>query len=112
MSFKPNQSRSSSLLIRLPLKLLTSLSNDNADLSPPSAPTYLDLERTELGWKPASARPHRSAKPISSASEEETAQTRKQGPRQYVCDVEGCSKRFLDNSKLRRHMLVHTVGAM
>lgn len=111
MSFKPNQSRSSSLLIRLPLKLLNSLSSESADVSPPATPLYVDLERTGLGWKPASTRPLRSAKPISSASEEESL-PRKPGPRQYVCEVEGCSKRFLDNSKLRRHMLVHTVGAM
>ena len=30
------------------------------------------------------------------------------GERQYLCTVEGCGKRFLDNSKLKRHMLVHT----
>ena len=30
------------------------------------------------------------------------------GERQYVCAVEGCGKRFLDNSKLKRHQLVHT----
>lgn len=30
------------------------------------------------------------------------------GERQYLCPVEGCGKRFLDNSKLKRHMLVHT----
>jgi hypothetical protein len=30
------------------------------------------------------------------------------GERQFVCEVQGCGKRFLDNSKLRRHMLVHT----
>lgn len=26
----------------------------------------------------------------------------------YICNVEGCGKKFLDNSKLRRHQLVHT----
>ena len=30
------------------------------------------------------------------------------GERQYVCAVEGWGKRFLDNSKLKRHQLVHT----
>jgi hypothetical protein len=30
------------------------------------------------------------------------------GERQYICPVEGCGKRFLDNSKLKRHQLVHT----
>ncbi len=27
---------------------------------------------------------------------------------QYICKHEGCGKKFLDNSKLRRHQLVHT----
>lgn len=26
-----------------------------------------------------------------------------------MCSVDGCGKRFLDNSKLKRHQLVHTV---
>jgi len=26
-----------------------------------------------------------------------------------MCPVEGCGKKFLDNSKLKRHQLVHTV---
>jgi uncharacterized Zn-finger protein len=26
----------------------------------------------------------------------------------YICKQEGCGKKFLDNSKLRRHQLVHT----
>ena len=30
------------------------------------------------------------------------------GERQYVCPVDGCGKKFLDNSKLKRHQLVHT----
>lgn len=30
------------------------------------------------------------------------------GERQYICPVDGCGKRFLDNSKLKRHQLVHT----
>lgn len=30
------------------------------------------------------------------------------GERQYICPVADCEKRFLDNSKLKRHMLVHT----
>lgn len=30
------------------------------------------------------------------------------GERQYICPVDGCNKRFLDNSKLKRHQLVHT----
>lgn len=30
------------------------------------------------------------------------------GARQFICAVEGCGKKFLDNSKLRRHQLVHT----
>lgn len=30
------------------------------------------------------------------------------GTKMYVCQVEGCGKRFVDNSKLRRHQLVHT----
>eukprot|EP00826_Nyctotherus_ovalis_P001419 TRINITY_DN1021_c0_g1_i6.p2 TRINITY_DN1021_c0_g1~~TRINITY_DN1021_c0_g1_i6.p2 ORF type:complete len:115 (+),score=27.49 TRINITY_DN1021_c0_g1_i6:438-782(+) len=30
------------------------------------------------------------------------------GERQHTCAVPGCGKRFLDNSKLKRHMLVHT----
>ena len=31
------------------------------------------------------------------------------GERLFECPVEGCNKRFLDNSKLKRHMLVHSV---
>ena len=30
------------------------------------------------------------------------------GERHFICDVEGCGKKFLDNSKLKRHKLVHT----
>ena len=30
------------------------------------------------------------------------------GEKQYTCPVDECGKRFLDNSKLKRHMLVHT----
>ncbi|MDR3547462.1 MAG: C2H2-type zinc finger protein [Candidatus Pacebacteria bacterium] len=30
------------------------------------------------------------------------------GERMHVCPVSDCGKRFLDNSKLKRHMLVHT----
>ena len=30
------------------------------------------------------------------------------GERQHICPVVECGKRFLDNSKLKRHMLVHT----
>lgn len=30
------------------------------------------------------------------------------GERQHTCPVAECGKRFLDNSKLKRHMLVHT----
>ncbi len=30
------------------------------------------------------------------------------GERMHVCPVADCGKRFLDNSKLKRHMLVHT----
>ena len=30
------------------------------------------------------------------------------GERMFICQVEGCNKRFLDNSKLKRHQLVHT----
>jgi len=30
------------------------------------------------------------------------------GERQHICPVAECGKRFLDNSKLKRHMLVHT----
>jgi uncharacterized Zn-finger protein len=30
------------------------------------------------------------------------------GERQYTCPVAGCGKKFLDNSKLKRHQLVHT----
>jgi hypothetical protein len=30
------------------------------------------------------------------------------GERQYICPVDGCGKKFLDNSKLKRHQLVHT----
>ena len=30
------------------------------------------------------------------------------GERQYICPVAGCRKKFLDNSKLKRHQLVHT----
>ena len=30
------------------------------------------------------------------------------GEKQYICQAEGCGKRFLDNSKLKRHMLVHS----
>jgi len=28
--------------------------------------------------------------------------------RKYVCSVQGCGRKFIDNSKLKRHMLVHT----
>ncbi len=27
----------------------------------------------------------------------------------YICNVATCGKKFLDNSKLKRHQLVHTV---
>eukprot|EP00826_Nyctotherus_ovalis_P001420 TRINITY_DN1021_c0_g1_i9.p3 TRINITY_DN1021_c0_g1~~TRINITY_DN1021_c0_g1_i9.p3 ORF type:complete len:114 (+),score=37.43 TRINITY_DN1021_c0_g1_i9:485-826(+) len=30
------------------------------------------------------------------------------GERQHICPLAECGKRFLDNSKLKRHMLVHT----
>ena len=30
------------------------------------------------------------------------------GEKQFPCPYEGCGKYFLDNSKLKRHMLVHT----
>ena len=31
------------------------------------------------------------------------------GERMYICKVPSCGKKFLDNSKLKRHQLVHTV---
>jgi len=31
------------------------------------------------------------------------------GERMYICKMPTCGKRFLDNSKLKRHFLVHTV---
>ncbi len=30
------------------------------------------------------------------------------GERLFICSVENCGKKFLDNSKLKRHQLVHT----
>ena len=33
---------------------------------------------------------------------------RTHGERRYVCGIDGCTKRFLDKSKLKRHELVHT----
>jgi len=30
------------------------------------------------------------------------------GERLFICAVKGCGKKFLDNSKLRRHQVVHT----
>lgn len=30
------------------------------------------------------------------------------GDKQYICPVETCGRQFMDNSKLNRHMLVHT----
>lgn len=30
------------------------------------------------------------------------------GERHHACPVDGCGKKFLDNSKLKRHMLVHS----
>jgi len=32
------------------------------------------------------------------------------GDKQFICRERGCGKRFLDNSKLKRHQLVHTVS--
>jgi transcription factor YY len=32
------------------------------------------------------------------------------GERLYICKVSTCGKKFLDNSKLKRHQLVHTVS--
>jgi hypothetical protein len=33
------------------------------------------------------------------------------GERMYICKVPSCGKKFLDNSKLKRHQLVHTVSS-
>lgn len=102
MSLSSDDSRSNSLLIRLPLALLCAFPSVSKT---PHTPIYLDLHRTRLGWKPAS--PSRPPQPPSPTQETETTEVRRQ--RQHTCEVEGCGKRFLDNSKLRRHMLVHTV---
>lgn len=125
-SGKTEESRSNQLLIRLPLELLTQAQEDceRHPQRPPTllAPIYVDLERTPSGYKLFSAKSratqeshHRrthTAKIASSSSNDGDAEIPKKqasGPRQYLCEVEGCGKRFLDNSKLRRHMLVHTV---
>ena len=135
------------LKIKLSVSLLSlaDLSPAGAHSCPPSAPKppisrepiYLDLERTNRGFKPVSkvslhAPKKRSLSPsegtLHPESEEKTytcripgcgktfsdsgslrKHTMTHGERQFVCTVQGCNKKFLDNSKLRRHMLVHTV---
>jgi hypothetical protein len=34
------------------------------------------------------------------------------GERMYICKISTCGKKFLDNSKLKRHQLVHTVSTL
>ena len=47
-----------------------------------------------------------------SAGESETKPRKEQGKMEFACTHEGCSKHFMDRSKLKRHMLVHTVRDM
>lgn len=83
-------------------------------------------DSTDLDWTPTQALPRtkRPAKHGTDAEEKSNSchtsgcgkdsyslhkHDLTHGDRQFTCPVNSCCKRFLDNSKLRRHMLMHTV---
>ena len=121
MSASAKQEKCSQLLIKLPLELLAQVPEwEEQQNLVERAAIYVDLERTQSGFRVVKGKGSKEGKkirrkPTSSEDEEESAQDpdppkkTQSAPRQYLCEVPGCGKRFLDNSKLRRHMLVHTV---
>jgi uncharacterized Zn-finger protein len=108
MSILPHTNMASSLKhrnrndlkIQLSLDLLTAPVAKWALKSKTSDPITIELEKTYAGFQIA----RKKRKLI----EKETAVYKHNTDRQFICSVETCRKQFLDNSKLRRHMLVHT----
>ncbi|CAG9315357.1 unnamed protein product [Blepharisma stoltei] len=113
------------LKIRLSVDLLSNVDTNklkamihNAKLySQKYQPVFVMLEKTPEGivvteepLKPP--KPKNEAKPKKQSSDLDESPVKKHhhggGDKQYICPMETCGRRFMDNSKLCRHMLVHT----
>jgi uncharacterized Zn-finger protein len=71
-------------------------------------PLILTVQRTSSGAVVISGLPSSAHKPeIALLPTTESPLPLKRG-KEYLCTVESCGKAFKDNSKLKRHMLVHT----
>mmetsp|Transcript_10716 Transcript_10716/g.10746 ORF Transcript_10716/g.10746 Transcript_10716/m.10746 type:complete len:238 (-) Transcript_10716:35-748(-) len=111
--------------IRLPVDLLSKVGAPNVQTILNIAklhtqrfqPVFVMLEKvpgglsiTEEPLKPP--KPKSEEKVKNHASEIQKVPQRKHqrtfGDKQYICPVETCGRQFMDNSKLNRHMLVHT----
>lgn len=121
-------SSDSDFKIRLSVDLLT---KDSSNINPilgqvrirnrKIRPVFLDFQRLPSGCKvteepvPTPADPVKLPKqPSTSLSPPKTFKhpgrksTGVNSEKQYACPVDICGRRFQDNSKLRRHMLIHT----
>ncbi|CAG9335994.1 unnamed protein product [Blepharisma stoltei] len=124
-NMRPASGSDTELKIRLSVDLLSNVDTTklkamihNVKLySQKFQPVFVMLEKTPEGvviteepLKPP--KPKNEPRPKKPPSEYIDSPIRKQhrgdSDKQYVCPVETCGRRFMDNSKLTRHMLVHT----
>lgn len=96
------RSHRNDLKIRLSLDLLSAPVPKFALRNNGVEPITVELERTYAGYQVA----RKKRKPMNNSPVVYNKNSNQD--RQFICPVETCRKQFLDNSKLRRHMLVHT----